>query len=70
VGAPLIGAGVTRRICFHVDAAECGRLPGVAGAGLLQVRAAALIPCGDGLRPPCASLTQGLRPSDFVLTLH
>jgi hypothetical protein len=26
-----------------------GRLPGCAGAGLLQVRALALIPCGDGL---------------------
>lgn len=40
-----------------------GRLPGFAGAGLLQVRASALIPCGDGLRPPSGSLTQGLGPT-------
>lgn len=39
-----------------------GRPTGVAGVGLLQVRAFALIPCGEGLRPPCASLAQGLRP--------
>lgn len=36
-----------------------GRLPGFAGAGPLQVRASALIPCGDGLRPPSGPLTQG-----------
>jgi hypothetical protein len=29
-----------------------------AGAGLLQVRAVALIPCRDWLRQPCASLTR------------
>jgi len=39
-----------------------GRLPGCAGAGLLQVRACALIPFGDGLRPPSASLTQAAAP--------
>lgn len=39
-----------------------GRPSGFAAVGLLQVRAFALIPCGDGARPPCASLARGLRP--------
>jgi len=47
-----------------VDALSCvGRPSGFAAVGLLQVRAFALIPFGDGLRPPCASLTQRLRRS-------
>lgn len=49
--------------CLHEPV---GRPTGVAGVGLLQVRAFALIPCGEGLRPPCASLARGRGP----LSLH
>ena len=38
---------------------SAGRPTGFAAVGLLQVRAFALIPFGDGLRPPCASLAHG-----------
>lgn len=49
------------RVALHARIA-IGRPTSVAGVGLFQVRAFALIPCGEGLRPPCASLAQGLRP--------
>lgn len=49
------------RVVLHARI-DIGRPTGVAGVGLLQVRAFALIPCGERLRRPCASLAQGLRP--------
>jgi hypothetical protein len=50
------------RVIRNVSSMSPQAPTGFAGAGLLQVRAFALIPCGDGLQPPCASLAQGLRP--------
>ena len=44
-----------------------GDPPGCAGVGELQVRAFALIPCGDwACGQPCACLTPSLRPSAFA----
>lgn len=44
-----------------------GDPPGCAGVGEIQVRAFALIPCGDwACGQPCACLTPSLRPSAFA----